>query len=279
MFVSLCVCAQVCLHLNVTSCVQTNTASGLMYGSGCPNLWRQWFVSNQSEPWGFRPANYNVQWLAAMATLVGWFWGLQRRGCNGNSCMWLQWRGSLSLAAYRHMAREDMQSSRIVIHLRCNGTILAFIRLFTWWRKCSECVLTGCEVDNGHTSSLASSGYTFSAMRTQSNTVKVSSVCLYLMIRTVKVLILDWQLSCHPPLKHTDEEPSFIPPCLCFVSSFFLSPVTNVWESCSLLTFLKCSENFPESFLRTAGQLYLRNQSIVILIRLDEEKGGTKTSA
>lgn len=191
-------------------------------------------------------------WLPWQHWLVG-FGGCRDGVCNGNSCMWLQWRGSLSLAAYRHMAREDMQSSRIVIHLRCNGTILAFIRLFTWWRKCSECVLTGCEVDNGHTSSLASSGYTFSAMRTQSNTVKVSSVCLYLMIRTVKVLILDWQLSCHPPLKHTDEEPSFIPPCLCFVSSFFLSPVTNVWQSCSLLTFLKCSENFPESFLRTAG--------------------------
>lgn len=63
MFVSLCVCVSACLHSNLISCVvsvQTDAAPGSVYDSGCPNLWKQWVVSNQSEPWGFKPANYNV---------------------------------------------------------------------------------------------------------------------------------------------------------------------------------------------------------------------------
>lgn len=55
--------------------------------------------------------------------------------------------------------------------------------------------------------------------------------------------------------------------------SLSLSPVTNVWESCSLLTFLKCSQ---QCFLSSAGKLFLTNQTIIILIRLDERKRWNK---
>lgn len=82
----LCRCLCVCIGVSALEChllcmfAQIDTASGPVYDSGCPNLWKQWVVSNQSEPWGFRLANYNVQWLAAMVTLVGRVWGLQGKG-------------------------------------------------------------------------------------------------------------------------------------------------------------------------------------------------------
>lgn len=65
--------------------------------------------------------------------------------------------------------------SRIVIHLRYNGKILAFIGLFTWQRKCSKCVLHGFRVDNRHTYLLALSQDTFSGM--QSVTQSHLSAC------------------------------------------------------------------------------------------------------
>jgi len=58
-FVSVCSAGMSALECDFL-CVQMGTASGPLYDSGCPNLWKQWLVSNQSEPWGFKPANYNV---------------------------------------------------------------------------------------------------------------------------------------------------------------------------------------------------------------------------
>lgn len=42
------------------------------------------------------------------------------------------------------------------------------------------------------------------------------------------------------------------------------SPASNVWESCSLLTFSKCSQ---QRFLSSAAELFRKNHAVVASVR------------
>lgn len=74
-------------------------------------------------------------------------------GGNSNSCMWLCSGGGPYLLQPTGIWHVKIYScSRIVIHLRYKETIL-LLSDSSLAGKCSGYVLTGCGVDNGHTSS------------------------------------------------------------------------------------------------------------------------------
>lgn len=106
----------------------------------------------------------NVGWLALWAAETGGVKAIHACDC----CK----RGPYLLLLTGIWYMKICSCSRIDIDLRYKRTILAFIGLFTWQRKCSECVLTSCEVDNGHISSWASSQSTFDKMNDKCNMVK-----------------------------------------------------------------------------------------------------------